>query len=76
MDSVVIWHVTQGTWCFSGEYVENSSESAAEEQEVHIFYLQVFRMNESEKREKKEGKEKRQRVKEGRRKERKERKLV
>lgn len=75
---MVIWCVTQGTWCFSGEYVEKSSESAAEEQEVHIFYLQVFRMNESEKREREKRRkgEKAERVEEGRRKERKERKLV
>lgn len=61
MDGVVIWCATQGTWCFLGEHVGKSSESTTEEQEVHIFYRQVFRMNGSEReKEKKEGKEKRE----------------
>lgn len=64
----------KGHGVFLREHVEKSSESTNEEH-VHIFYLQVFRMNESEKREREKRRKgkKRERAEEGRkRKERKE----
>lgn len=65
MDGVVIWCATQGTWCFLGEHVGKSSESTTEEQEVHIFYLQVFRMNGSERKRKKKERRKERKSRRG-----------